>query len=121
MSKKMLLTLLFALAAATVQAKPYQITAGDKACTNKAINYNELADCFNDIGNKTLDHTSIQLKAKNKNLYKKYYQEANRANQRCRKKYLVDDSQFSKAEKAQCYMDRMLELGKKYDKILNHR
>ena len=117
----MLLTLLFALTVATVQAKPYQITAEDQACTNKAINYNELADCFNDIGNRALRYTSAQIKAKNKNLYKKYYQEAKRASKACDKKYLVDDSPYSRAESNQCYMIKMIDLSKKYDKILNHR
>lgn len=116
--KKVLLTLLIGLTAATIQAKPYTITAEDKACTNRAEDYNELADCFNDIANKALDHTEIQLKAKSKSLFNQFYKEAKKANQRCIKKYLVDDSPFSKAEKAQCSMDQTLKLGEKYDKLV---
>lgn len=54
-------------------------------------------------------------------LYKKYYKEADRENKKCIKKYLTDDSPFSKAEKAQCTFDKMIDLSVKYDKILNRR
>lgn len=121
MNKKLFLLLTLASVTSAIQAKPYQITAEDKACTSKAEGYGELTDCFNDIGNKADSHTLAQLKAKNMNLYKQYDKEADRANKQCRKKYLVDDSLFSRAEKAQCYMDKMLELGEKYDKIVNHK
>lgn len=121
MNKKLFLLLTLASVTSAIQAKPYQITAEDKACTNKAEGYGELTDCFNDIGNKALDYAEAQLKAKSNKLYKQYYKEAEKANQKCIKKYLTDDSLFSRAEKAQCYMDKMLELGEKYDKIVNHK
>ena len=121
MTKKLFLLLTLASVTSVIQSKTYAITAEDKACTNKAESYNELTDCFNKIGNKADNQTLDQLKARNMNLYKQYDKEADKANKKCIKKYLTDDSQFAKAEKAQCYMDKMLKLGEKYDKILNHR
>ena len=121
MSKKILFLLLFNLAAATVQAKHYTITAQDKACTNKAEGYNELADCFNDIGNRADNHTVAQIKVKNKSLYKKYYQEAKKASKACDKKYLGGGSPFAQAEANQCYMNKMIDLSVKYDRIINSR
>lgn len=121
MTKKLFLLLTLASVTSIIEAKPYTITEEDKACTNKAENYNELTDCFNNISNKALDYTEAQLKAQNMSLYKKYYKEADRENKKCIKKYLTDDSPFSKAEKAQCTFDKMIDLSVKYDKILNHR
>lgn len=83
--------------------------------------YNELIDCLNNISNEALDRTRAQLKAKNMNLYKQYHEEVKIENQKCIKKYLVDNSAFSRAEKAQCTVDKMIDLSVKYDKILNHK
>ena len=121
MTKKLFLLLTLASVTSIIEAKPYTITEEDKACTNKAESYNELADCFNDIGNRANRHIESQLKSRNMNLYKKYYQEAKKASKACDKKYFGDGSPFAQAEANQCYMNKMIDLRVKYDKILNHR
>lgn len=121
MNKKLFLLLTLASVTSAIQAKPYQITAEDKACTNGAQGYIELANCFTDIGNRADNYTGAQLKARSINLYNQYKKEVRRAIKSCDKKYLGDGSQFAQAESNQCYVDRMIALSAKYDKILNHR
>lgn len=122
MTKKLFLLLTLASVTSIIEAKPYTITEEDKACTNKAESYNELADCFNDIGNRADDHVEAQLKAKNMNsLYKKFSKEAKKVSKNCDKKYFGDGSPFAQAEANQCYMNKMIDLSVKYDRIINGR
>ena len=79
------------------------------------------SDCFSKIGNKADDYTIAFLKAKSNKLYKQYYNEADKVTKACKKKYFDDGSPFARAEYHQCYMDRMLYLGEKYDRIINGR
>lgn len=121
MNKKLFLLLTLASVASVIQAKPYTITAEDKACTNKAEGYVELASCFNKIGDRAADYIEAEIKAKRPELYKQYFKQGTKISKSCDKKYLGDGSQFAQAESSQCYMDRMIALSAKYDKILNHR
>ena len=121
MIKKLFLLLTLTSFTSVIQAKHYTITEEDKACTNDAEGYNELADCFSKIGNKADDYTIAFLKAKSNKLYKQYYNEADKVTKACKKKYFDDGRPFARAEYHQCYMDRMLYLGEKYDRIINGR
>ena len=120
MTKKLFLLLTLASVTSVIQAK-YTINAEDKACTNKAQGYIELSNCFNKIGDRAADYIEAEIKAKRPELYQQYFKQGTKISKSCDKKYLGDGSQFAQAESSQCYMDRMIALSAKYDKILNHR